>query len=254
MSPSMALGLIALVVFLLAVRIGWVASVHFRRWRRVRAAPTVKISAALTGLVEVAGRAVCDQPILSPFSGQPCVECRWTISLPRRHKGHLHWDVTAHGVQVAPGFSIEDATGKLPLAKDAAHTLYLRNAEGVTTEKPTRSIAEVKVALAAQGLTDTQFVEGWCRFHEDILLVGDPLYALGEVRTFPGGGREIHAGEHGEVLIGNLSDGEMQRRLEKEFRPRMVLSVALGLPSLAILGWVFLSEEFYELRARFSDY
>lgn len=124
MPPFAALGIVALVVFLIAARITWVASVHFRRWRRVRAAPTVRISAAQLGsVVEVEGRAVCDQPVLSIFSGQPCVECRWTIFLPRRHKGHLHWDAAAQGVQIAQGFAIEDATGRLPLAKDAPHTM-----------------------------------------------------------------------------------------------------------------------------------
>ena len=239
------MGLIALVVLLVAARIAWIASIHFRRWRRVRAAPTVSISAtAAGGLFEVTGRAVCDQPVISPFSGQACVECRWSVLLPRRHKGHLHWDVAASGVQIAQGFAIEDATGKLLLAKDAAHTMYLKNAEGVTVEKPARSIDEIKASLSAQGIADTKFVEGWCRFTENILLQGEPLYALGEVRPSPTGGREIHAGENGEVLMGNLNDGEMQRRLEKEFRPRMVLATALGVPAFGILGYLSMSEEF----------
>lgn len=248
MPPSTAAGVLALVVFLVAARIAWIAFVHLRRWQRVKAAPTVKIETVSPGaLVEVVGKAVCDKPVLSPFSGEECVECRWSISLPRRHKGHLHWDVTASSVLIADGFAVQDVTGKLPIAKGALHTLYLQNAQGFTTEKPIRSIDEIKASLTAQGLKDTQFVEGWCQFHEDILRPGDPLYVLGTVNER----REIFEGDNGEVLIGNMGDEGMRGRLEKEFRPRMILATCLALPSLYGLWWWLGSEELvYAIRYR----
>ncbi len=142
-------------IFILALT-AWLFSL--RRLRAIRDTPTSRINSAAQGYVELTGtgRPLPTEEVLSPAHHLPCLWYRY-----RRFKRSSddNWRQIDSGESDTP-FILEDSTGRCLLDPTDAEILTDRK---------------------------ESFLDGDYRLDEELLLVGAPIYALGEFGSRGGG-------------------------------------------------------------------
>ena len=156
---------------------------HLHRARLIEDTPTARIRSAPQGYVELIGEAAMmpGEPIISPLSATPC--CWWRYRVERKHdKG---WR-TVRTEKSKGLFLIRDATGECILdPEDATVTPSERSVwfgpNATPTAGPDRGIGTTHSKFNRFGLlisVNTTF-GGDYRYTEELILPGDPLYAIG---------------------------------------------------------------------------
>jgi hypothetical protein len=127
---------------------------NYRRFRQVHDLATSKVASAAQGYVELFGRSVpiADSPIHAPLSKVPC--CWYSYCIEHRTSDNK-WKQEDSGESVAH-FLLVDDTGQCVISPDGAEIMDARY---------------------------RSWTEGARRFTEELLLPGEPLYAIGEFRT-----------------------------------------------------------------------
>lgn len=140
---------------------------NLRRQRAIADTPTSRIASAAQGYVELVGvgRAFDDLPVLSPSHRLPCLWYRYRHYVKEDDK----WRQTEMDESISP-FLLDDGSGLCQI--DPA------GAEVTATRKET-------------------YLQGDSKVVEELLLAGDPLYALGEFVS--DGGGHARFDEHREL-------------------------------------------------------
>jgi len=164
--------------------LGWLAALRLAR--AIFDTPTSRVASAAQGYVELHGRAQPfeDRQLMTPFSLLPCLWYRYRAD--RRIDDR--WEHVESGESMVP-FDLEDASGRCTLEPDGARIQ--------TNHKETRN-------------------DGEWRHHEEVLLKGDRLYALGVFRSVSATDLVLDAGlEEGELLAQWKADpAELHRRFD----------------------------------------
>jgi hypothetical protein len=143
-------------------------------WRRRRAitdTPTSRIASAAQGYVELFGTGgpLDGPPLLSSLTSAPCLWHRWKVE-ERQGK---NWTTIDSGESEVP-FLVDDGSGRCVVDVEGAEIL-------------------------------TRHKRRWRRgdycYTEWKLLIGDPIYALGEFRTLGGGSVDLDAGQDLKELL-----------------------------------------------------
>lgn len=131
----------------------------FRRKRAMLDTPTSRIGSAAQGYVEITGQAVRAQttPLRSKLTGLPCVWFRYSVERKRGDR----WELVDSGV--------------------SGHRLRLQDESGDCTVDPHGADIIPR--------RRDRWRKGDYRFTEELLLEGEQLYALGELRAEGGAGQ-----------------------------------------------------------------
>ncbi|TCJ17137.1 hypothetical protein EZJ19_04090 [Parasulfuritortus cantonensis] len=139
---------IAATILVLAV-LAWLA--NLRRQRAIADTPTSRIASAAQGYVELvgSGRAYADLPVLSPTHRLPCLWYRYRHFVKDNED---KWRQTEMDESVSP-FLLDDGTGLCQIDPSEAEVSAKRK---------------------------ETYLDGDNKVEEELLLAGDPLYAIGE--------------------------------------------------------------------------
>lgn len=157
-----AMGLISLVA--------WLSTLHRRR--AIAETPTSRIASAAQGYVELrgTGKPLDDPPLLSHLTALPCLWYRYRVE----EKSGEKWQTASSG-ESEVALILDDGSGRCLIDVD--------HAEILTRHKES-------------------WVKGGYRYTEWKLLIGDPIYVLGEFRSIGGATLELDAGRDIKALLG----------------------------------------------------
>ncbi len=173
------------VVGLVALFVGFSA---LRRYRLIEDVPTAKVRSAHQGYVELRGVAAAlpGEPIVAPLTQ---THCCW-FSYRVEHRADKGWR-TLHSSTSDGLFLLRDETGECVIDPDGAEvdsahsqTWYGDAGSGVPGMHRLEREMGLGLRVATRVLSHTSaFVGDNHRFSEQIILEGDPLYAIGEFRS-----------------------------------------------------------------------
>ena len=238
------IGLIGLIVTLINLK-------NVRRRKRIMDTPTSPIAQATgQGRVEVKGRVVAgEQGLLqAPFSGRHGVWVRITVQEHRSTGRSSYWATIVNEVDLRP-FYVEDGSGQRArvMPQGAEVILDAQNIanSGTFNDAP----PHLQAFLAARGLSTTSFLgfNKRIRYDEQVLTVGDAIYALGPsqrepgppvsdgYRMVPGSQLVMFAGQGGELelILTNKSEEQLVSKLLWGFVGGLI---TLGIGGLFILA------------------
>lgn len=154
--------LICLALLALLSLFAWLSAL--RRRRTISDTPTSRVASAAQGYVELhgKGKTIAGTPLYSPLTGLPCLWYRFQIET-KDHDGK--WRTVERG-ESRSSFLLDDGSGECVIDPESA--------EIMTRHKETRTIGDR-------------------RHSEWSLLIGDPIYAIGEFRTIGGAALELDA-------------------------------------------------------------
>jgi hypothetical protein len=177
--------LLVVVAFQIGIREVWLACLsavalisffawmgNFRRHRLIGDTPTSRVASAAQGYVELQGQAAAHPgtALVSRLTSLPCLWFRYVVEQRSRED---KWERLDAGVS-GDTFLLRDATGECVIDPEGA--------EIVTRHKHT-------------------WTRGDYRYSEWLLIVGDPLYAIGEFSTSSGATLPLSASQDlGELL------------------------------------------------------
>jgi hypothetical protein len=150
--------------------VGFYTGFHgMRRTRLVQDVPTARVRSAPQGYVELEGiaRLLDETPELAPLSGKPC--CWYKFSIERRSKDKWVRVKSGHSDRQ---FLLEDVTGECVIDPHGAEvsTRHKRTWSGDSGEA---------LWLGIQRSSFSEWFGGRYRYTEELLVDGDPLYAVG---------------------------------------------------------------------------
>jgi hypothetical protein len=246
-------GLLALIMGLLTMA---QARNDLARRRRVLATPTSRIADAKGGgCVEIAGRLVVGErgTVTAPFSGREGVFVRVIVEEYRQEGKSGHWE-TIFSESQSRDFYVEDGSGERARIDPSGANVVLdreKIASSGTLHDPPPAL---ETFLAVHGMSST----GWLglnkslRYEEEVLAVGDAVYALGpSVRE---AGPPVQNGYRngsstvltlsamgdadGELLLSNKSESQLVAKLRRSFVVGAVAAAGgLVLVLLAFVVW-----------------
>ena len=151
--------------------IAWLSTL--RRRRAIADTPTSRIASAAQGYVELrgVGTPLDDPPLLSQLRARPCL---WYRYLVEEKSGSEKWRTVSRG-ESNVSFIVDDGSGRCVIDVDGAEIL--------TRHKDS-------------------WIEDRYRNTEWTLLVGDPIYALGEFHSIGGATLELDAKRDVGALLG----------------------------------------------------
>jgi len=219
------------------------------RRRRILSTPTSRIADARGGLVEIAGRLVVGEQgtISAPFSGRQAVFVRVLVEEYRQRGKSGTW-VTVFSESMAREFYVEDGSGERARVDPTGAKFVLdrqKIASSGTFRDPPPALAEF---LASHGLESTSWLgfNKSMRYEEELVAVGDAVYALGPSQREAGppaldGYRTgattqlvlnaMGTGD-GELLVSNKAERELVSKMLRVFVVGAVIS-AVGLAVMA---------------------
>ena len=167
----------------------------FRRLHRARLienVPTARVRSAPQGYVELVGtaEALPGEPIIAPLSGAPCCWYRYLIQA----RAHKSWTVVDKGVSDGV-FVLRDDTGECLIDPEGGqvtstrHRLWYGNSEWPDRgsgerwgTRPDNWHRKLNRLTGIQVEVDFGVGDGY-RYTEEVILPGDPLYAVGRFHT-----------------------------------------------------------------------
>jgi hypothetical protein len=199
-----------------ALWLGWRAFKSLHHARTIVDLPTAKARSAPQGYVELegVGRLMDGQPIVAPLSGLPCVWYRYRIEeRVTSHSGgraRQHWVTVEHGTSDEI-FWLEDDTGRVAVDPEGAevtprHKDVWRSRTFLKAPPPT---AAINAFLASHGGANP------CRFTEERIIPGEPVYALGLLKNVSLHADTPHPGEEVRQLLAEWKRD--QSRLKQRF-------------------------------------
>lgn len=167
-----------------------------RRARLVEDVPTSLVRSAAQGYVELAGTAelLPGEPVLAPLSGRACAWYRYRVDERRRDatSGRREWKTLEGGVSDAL-FRLVDESGECVVDPDHAEV--------------TPGLSQVWYGISRRpggppprGSGFSLF-GGRFRYREELIRPGDPLHAVGMLRTVGGPADQVPAREDVRALL-----------------------------------------------------
>ena len=187
-----------------------------RRLRFLMDQPTCKTKGVFIGQVEVSGRAVLDQPLVSHLAEQPCVWFSYTVSeewerwetetytqngkTMTRTVRRSGWNEIDTG-GAAPAFFLEDETGRVLVDPEGADLEPVEILDETVTSESALYYGKGPAGHIPNSTGRRQFTER-------ALLVGTPLFVAGRARERPDAIAPLIASERGEELFLITTRGE----------------------------------------------
>ena len=171
--------LVAAIGFYLGFRRLWLARV-------IEDAPTARVRSAPQGYVELVGeaRAMAGEPIVAPLSKTPCCWYRYAIESKRGSEWRIVRKETSDGL-----FLVADETGECVVDPDGAEVTpgakrvwYGDGDEPITVVMPPRGAEGIQLGPVVLRRSGAMFTSSH-RYTEELIVPGDPLYALGDFKT-----------------------------------------------------------------------
>lgn len=199
-APGGALWFLAVV----AVAGAWFGFTGLRRVRQIEDVPTARVRSAPQGYVELIGQAFAlgGEPVIAPFSKTPC--CWYSYRVERRTRRGSH--PVERGTSDAI-FLLRDASGECVVDPEGAEVTSRHSSSwsddgtgwgghGVHARLPSLgSTADSVVGVGGKVLELLGSGVGEYRYTEQVILDGDPIYAIGRFRTL---GANAHGGSVAE--------------------------------------------------------
>jgi hypothetical protein len=238
------IGLIGLIVTLTSLK-------SVRRRKRIMDTPTSPIAQATgQGRVEVKGRVVAGElgVLQTPFSGRHGVWVRVTVQELRSTGRSSYWATIVNETDFRP-FYVEDGSGQRArvMPQGAEMILDSQNISnsGTFNDPP----PHLQAFLAARGLSTTSFLgfNKRIRYDEQVLVVGDALYALGPSQREPGppvsDGYRMVPGSQLVMFAGQGEDFELilTNKNEDQLVSKLLWGFVGGLITLGIGGLLMLA-------------
>jgi hypothetical protein len=238
------------IVFVIGVIVTLMNFKNWKRRQRIIATPTSPIAHAPgNGLVEVKGRVVpSEQGVLqTPFSGRHAVWTRVTVQELRSSGRNSYWHTV---LTEADGriFMVDDGSGQLARIMPMGANVVLDKQNVTSSGTFNDALPHLEAFLATRGLKSTSWLgfNKSMRYEEEVLVPGDPLYALGPSRREAGppvndGYRMVPGsqlvlfhgiGPEGELLLTNKSEEQLTSKLLTGF------VIGLVITGLGLLGGV----------------
>jgi hypothetical protein len=165
--------------------------------QKMRNTPTSKARAAAVGLVELAGKAKCQEKLTSPITRSACTYYSVVAQYYYHHKKSSGWR-TFHSEGSSNKFYLEDDSGKILIDPAGANVSIPHDFlfQGTLNDKqffgllPSNQVdkkvldyleANPKAKDATKGMSGKQL-----RFMEYYIAEGDPLYVLGSAEPIEG--------------------------------------------------------------------
>lgn len=172
-----------------------------RRKRLIESIPTSPIRSLAVGLVEVAGQAAPDGPlVVSPFSGIQCIFYSYKVEERRGSGKNARWVTMARGTSDQP-FYVRDDTGRVlvvPLGAD----MLIAEKHTYRNEWPLDSSGPQDSERPQRGLLTLNWgVTGTYRCTEACIFPNQTVYVLGTAHQNPAA--ESGADNAGRLYIGS---------------------------------------------------
>ena len=198
----------------------------FRMQRKIEDTPTCKVRSIAMGLVEVNGKVVARETIISPFSKKPCVYFHYTLEQLKESKHYdskrKRWIAEKRWVPIrresdSRRFLIEDETGKVLVEPKGA---------------------EVK--------DFEQTIVGRNRHTEWLVLPDSPIYLLGTAAENPERGASADSSEmvmlgKGEVDKDFIISSKSEKQVTKGFRFQFEGALLVALALFILGAWLILT-------------
>lgn len=162
----------------------WAFVAAFRALKRARVVedvPTSRLRSAAQGYVELFGRAelLPGAPVLSPLSGRACAWYRYRVEVRERDRrsGSSQWRLVENGVSDAL-FRLVDETGECVVDPDGADVTPALKQTWYGIERVPGGPPPRESVLS--------LLSGRYRYREELIRPGDPLHAVGNLRTVGG--------------------------------------------------------------------
>lgn len=176
-------GALVFMALLAAVSL-WAFYASFRALKRARVVedvPTSRLRSAAQGYVELSGTAelLPGTPVLSPLSGRACAWYRYRVEVRERDRrsGSREWRLVENGVSDAL-FRLVDETGECVVDPDGADVTPALNQTWYGIERVPGGPPPRESVLS---LFSARY-----RYREELIRPGDPLHAVGNLRTVGG--------------------------------------------------------------------
>lgn len=201
----------------------WAGITRLALARMIENVPTARVRSAPQGYVELSGtaQALPGAPIIAPLSGAPCAWYRYTI----QSRAQKSWTTVDKGVSDEV-FVLRDETGDCLIDPDGAQVTTMRqrlwygNSDwpkaGSGERWGTRPENWQRKLNRLTGIqVESDFgIGGSYRYTEEVILVGDPLYAVGRFHTL---GDEYHAAGRAEIAADYLRRWKRHPEVMKQF-------------------------------------
>ncbi len=201
----------------------WAGITRLARARMIENVPTAKVRSAPQGYVELVGtaEALPGTPVIAPLSGAPCAWYRYTIQA----RAQKSWNIVDKGVSDGV-FVLRDDTGDCLIDPDRAqvttirHRVWYGNSEwpeaGSGERWGTRPDNWHRKLNRLTGIqVENDFgIGGRYRYAEEVILAGDPLYAVGRFHTLDA---QYHAAGRAEIAADYLRRWKRHPDVMKQF-------------------------------------
>lgn len=186
------------------------------------------------GFVEVKGTVDAGETVTTPFHQTQAVFCRWKVEEYRSRGKSSSWVEVLSGVE-ARDFWVRDDSGRVRVAVvDSTPELYLAGGNTTSSGNFRATPEHIEAFLASHGHSS----KGWIlnksmRYTEECIAPGENLYALGQAMR---DGREaVLGGPAGSLILANLTEEELSRRIGRNAALQLGGSAIFGLGGLGMI-------------------
>ncbi|MFW5968749.1 MAG: LemA family protein, partial [Persicimonas sp.] len=225
---------------------------ELRKKRVMENVPTAKVDGVTVGLNELKGKAVADEPVIAPFSGEECIYCKYSICEKPRVEHVLdesaETTVVESEVVVCDEFFLHDHSGKIRVraSRDDTSGKPLPEVEFLA-ERTLDEIIEPddpdyhryhRAVDASEGNRPRDFTEKIIRSGEDIYLLGPVRQRDDAVEPEVAVGDDEGDGEI-DFIIANKSENELVESHTLWSLATFVMGLLAGL----IVGFVVIVDQ-----------
>lgn len=201
----------------------WAGFVRLHRARMIENVPTAKVRSAPQGYVELTGtaEALPGEPIIAPLSGAPCCWYRYLI----QSRANKSWTVVDKGVSDGV-FVLRDDTGQCLIDPEGGQVttqrwrLWYGNSEWPDRgsgerwgTRPDNWHRKLNRLTGIQVEVDFGIGDRY-RYSEEVILPGDPVYAVGRFHTLD---HAYHAQGRSEIAADYLRRWKRHPEVMKRF-------------------------------------
>jgi hypothetical protein len=194
------------------------------------------------GFTEVKGIVEASDVITSPFYQTPSVMCRWSVEEHRRRGKHSSWITVLSGLETRD-FFIRDESGRVrvPIGR-LRPRLYLAG-KNTTSSGTFRNAPEhIEAFLQSRGRSSAGWVFNKAmRYTEECISPGEHIYALGWTQVVDGEGTFREGPSDTELILANLTEDELARRIGSSGRWMVGGGAILGLGTFTAIVWAVLA-------------
>lgn len=229
------------ILFLVGIAIIFGSLGSWRRRQRILGTPTTPIAHARgDSIVEIKGQIVPGEQgvFTTPFSGRPAVFCRVRVQERRQRGKNSYWHTVVEEVD-SRDFYIDDRSGQQArIATSTANTILDSGsvASSGTFNDPPPHLMQF---LAMRGVTSTTWLgfNKSMQYIEEVLMPGDPIYAIGPSRREAG--PPVHDGYRmvpsSRLVMAGMGAGDLELLISNKPEESIARNLAVGM----IVGIVF---------------